>query len=132
MHKMLRCLLFIFLLLSLLCASGAYARDPAPVHTVDGEYIRGWLVIGPFFPDNLDKDFLADVSGEANINPRDGDIVTTADGSILTWKPYQSRRDIIDLLDAVGNHEQQVLEMLSKLFFRALPTSLVMQSDTMI
>ena len=36
----------------------------------DGKYIREWLVLGPFFPDDLDRDFLADAGGEANIQPR--------------------------------------------------------------
>jgi len=76
-----------------------------PSNSVNGEYIKGWLVLGPFFPDDLGKDFLADVGGEANINPKAGDTVMTADGKTLTWKRYQSNVDIINLLDAVGNHE---------------------------
>ncbi|MBM3239949.1 hypothetical protein FJZ31_26995 [Candidatus Poribacteria bacterium] len=50
-------------------ASAAHAQNPVPTHPVDGEYIQEWLVLGPFFPDDLEKDFLADVGGEANINP---------------------------------------------------------------
>ena len=84
-------------------------------HAIDGKYIREWLVLGPFFPDDLEKDFLADVGGEANIEPKKGDAVgfdmlrystqATADGKTLTWKRYESEKDVVDLLDAVGVHE---------------------------
>jgi len=74
-------------------------------HTIDGEYIREWLILGPFFPDDLHKDFLADAGGEASIEPKEGDTVTTADGKTLTWKRYESKGDIVNLLDAVGDHE---------------------------
>ena len=49
----------------------------AQTHAVEGEYIKEWLVLGPFFPDDLETDFLADVGGEANIEPEEGDTVTT-------------------------------------------------------
>ena len=74
-------------------------------HAIDGEYIREWLVLGPFFPDNLEKDFLADVGGEANIQPKEGDTVITVDGWILTWTRYVSEQDAVYLRDAVGNHQ---------------------------
>jgi hypothetical protein len=67
------------------------AQDDVPTHAADGEYLREWLVLGPFFPDDLDKDFLAGVGGEANVNPKAGDTVTTADGATLTWKRYKSQ-----------------------------------------
>jgi len=38
----------------------------SPIHQLDGEYIREWLVLGPFFPDDLKRDFLANAGGEAN------------------------------------------------------------------
>ena len=66
-------------------------------HMIDGEYIREWLILGPFFPDDLDKDFLADVGGEANIDPKKGDTATTTDGRTLTWKRYESRENVVDL-----------------------------------
>ena len=74
-------------------------------NAIDGEYVREWLVLGPFFPDDLETDFLADKSGEANIQPQEGDTVITSDGRTLTWKLYKSKEDIVDLLDAVGDHE---------------------------
>ena len=70
-------------------------------YTIDGKYIREWLILGPFFPDDLETDFLADAGGEANIDPKEGDTVTTADGRTLTWKRYESKEDIVSLLDAV-------------------------------
>ena len=47
------------------------------------------------------------MGGEANIEPIEGDTVTTEDGRILKWKRYKSKTDIIDLLDAVGAHEHE-------------------------
>jgi len=105
---MLRCLLFTYLLLSLLCASGVYAQNPAPVHAVDGEYIKEWLVIGPFFPDSLETDFLASVGGEANLIPEEGDTVSTEDERVLAWKRYTSEENSIDLLDAVGDYDKSI------------------------
>ena len=74
-------------------------------HTINGEYIKEWLILGPFFPDDLDKDFLADAGGEANIEPKESDVATTTDGRTLTWKRYESRGNVVDLLDAVGEYE---------------------------
>jgi len=75
------------------------------MHAIDGEYIREWLVLGPFFPNDLDSDFLANAGGEANVEPNEGDTVTTSDGKTLTWKRYESKEDTINLFDAVGNHQ---------------------------
>jgi len=86
----------------------AHAQNTVPTHPVDGEYINEWLVLGPFFPDSLEEDFLGSVGGEANIHPQEGDTVTTTEGRTLTWKRYQAKGSIIDLLHAVGNHEHAI------------------------
>lgn len=39
------------------------------------EYVKEWLVLGPFFPDDLETDFLADVGGEANMEPRESELL---------------------------------------------------------
>ena len=88
-----------------LVVSITHAQNAAPIHPVDGEYIKEWLVLGPFFPNDLEKDFLADVGGERDIDPREGDTVTAADGTTLTWKRYTNQRNFVDLPDAVGDHE---------------------------
>ncbi|MBN1482468.1 hypothetical protein EH223_10525 [candidate division KSB1 bacterium] len=75
------------------------------MHPVDEEYIKEWLVLRPFFPHDLQKNFLVDEDGEAHVNPKEGDIVVTAQGDALTWKRYQSPQSVVDLLDAVGNVE---------------------------
>ena len=80
-------------------------QEVVPLHIVDGEYIKEWLVIGPFIPDALATDFLADAGGEAQIAPNADDSVITQEGKRLTWKGYTTRGNIIDLIDAVGNHE---------------------------
>ena len=77
-------------------------KKNAPIHVVDGEYITEYLILGPFFPDVLSTDFLADIGGEANIEPKEGDTVATPDGKHLTWQRYESRTDVINLLAAFG------------------------------
>lgn len=69
-------------------------------------YIADWLTLGPFFPDDLNKDFLADVGGEENIEPREGDTVTRSDGTDLTWKRYKFISQWpINLMEAVGDYK---------------------------
>ncbi|MFQ6043640.1 MAG: carboxypeptidase-like regulatory domain-containing protein, partial [Candidatus Poribacteria bacterium] len=77
----------------------------AQTHTVDGDYIREWLALGPLFPNNLETDFLADVGGEANIQPQAGDTLITADGRELSWKRYVAKGNVVDIFDAVGDYE---------------------------
>ncbi len=74
----------IILILFILC--GLISPANAQTHAINGEYITEWLILGPFFPNDLETDFLADVGGEANIEPKEDDTVTTADGSpLLIW-----------------------------------------------
>lgn len=86
----------------------AQAQNDVPSHAIDGEYIKEWLVLGPFFPDDLEKDFLVDVGGEANIEPKEGDTFATAQGDTLTWKRYQTQGSLIELLHVVGSYEHAV------------------------
>ncbi len=95
----------LILLFAGILSGHTHAQNSVPPHPVNGEYIKEWLVLGPFFPADLEKDFLADVGGEANIHPKEGNTVATADGKTLTWKRYMSKGNIIDLLDAVGSYE---------------------------
>ncbi|MCH8981649.1 hypothetical protein IH922_06495, partial [candidate division KSB1 bacterium] len=95
-----------FVLFCLFMLQVAHAQNNVPIHPVDGEYIKEWLVLGPFFPDDLEKDFLVDGGGEANIEPKEGDTVVTAQGDTLTWKRYQSQSSIIALRQVVGHYEQ--------------------------
>jgi serine phosphatase RsbU (regulator of sigma subunit) len=94
-----------FVLFCLFMLPIAHAQNDVPIHPVDGEYITKWLVLGPFFPDDLEKDFLVDVGGEANIQPKEGDTVFTAKGDTLTWKRYQTQGSHIALSHAVGYYE---------------------------
>ncbi len=86
----------------------AHAQDRVPTHPVDGTFIKEWLVLGPFFPEDLETDFLASVNGEVLVNPKPGDTVTTADGKMLTWTVYRSKGNLFNLLHAVGNHREAV------------------------
>ena len=89
-------------------ASTAHAQNDVSTHPVDGQFIKEWLVLGPFFPRDLDTDFLAPAGGEADIDPREGDTIITSDNRTLVWKRYTTKRLGIDLLDAVGNHQNAV------------------------
>ncbi|MCY4553213.1 MAG: SpoIIE family protein phosphatase [Candidatus Poribacteria bacterium] len=86
----------------------AHAQDSVPTHPVDGTFIKEWLVLGPFFPEDLETDFLASANGEAAANPKPGDTVVTAEGETLTWTVHRSQENIVNLLDAVGNHQEAV------------------------
>ena len=86
----------------------AYAQDSVPTHPVDGTFIKEWLVLGPFFPEDLETDFLASANGEALVNPEPGDTVTTAEGKTLTWTVYRTEGNIINLKRAIGKHETAV------------------------
>jgi serine phosphatase RsbU (regulator of sigma subunit) len=85
--------------------SVSHAQIGVPAYQVDGRYITEWLVLGPFFPNDLDQDFLLDVGGEANIEPREGDTVLTFEGDTLIWKRHRTKQPIIDLLKVIGNHQ---------------------------
>ena len=88
--------------------STAHAQDWVPTHPADGTFIKEWLVLGPFFPDDLETDFLASVDGEVLANPKPGDKVTIAGRRMLTWTVYRSDGKLINLLHAVGNHQEAV------------------------
>ena len=104
-------LLFFMMLSFCICAISVSAQEigrtmfPLSADAGGTEYIREWLVLGPFFPGDLNTDFLLHVDGEANTNPKEGEIISTPDGRSLTWKRYESRKNTVDLLNAVGNHE---------------------------
>ena len=95
--------------------SVAHAQNRVPTSPVDGQYIKEWLVLGPFFPNDLDTDFLADAGGEAKVDPKVGDTVTTSDGKTLTWKPHTTKGNVIDLTGAVGDHENTTAYLFCRL-----------------
>ena len=100
-----RCWILVFLSLYV---TVAHAQDSVPTHPVDGTFIKEWLVLGPFFPEDLETDFLASANGEASANPKPGDTITTAEGKTLTWTVYRTEGNIIDLQRAIGKHEKAV------------------------
>ena len=51
-----RCWILVFLSLYVTIA---HAQDSVPTHPVDGTFIKEWLVLGPFFPEDFGGRFLA-------------------------------------------------------------------------
>jgi len=98
-------LIILLTLITALITPPAFAANHVVNSDVDGEYIKEWLVLGPFLPDNLETDLLADAGKEANIQPKEGDTIITKDGTTLTWKRYLSDEKSVNLIKAVGNYE---------------------------
>ena len=101
----LRCSILVFFFFYI---ATAHAQDNIPTHPVDGTFIKEWLVLGPFFPEDLETDFLASANGEALANPKPGDTVSTAEGKTLTWTVHRTEGNIINLQRAIGKHEETV------------------------
>jgi ligand-binding sensor domain-containing protein/signal transduction histidine kinase len=95
-----------WLISALLLASGAMAAHAAdkaaPVHNVDGAFVREWLVLGPFPSKILETDFLSEAGGEARVRPQEGDTVTRSDGTQLTWTRLRSGYDLVNLEKVLG------------------------------
>src|SRR5688572_23330207 len=78
------------------------ADTSAPVHNVDGSFVREWLVLGPIPSKEVEVDFLAEAGGEANVRPKEGDTVVTRDGTQFIWTRLRAKRDLVDLEQALG------------------------------
>jgi hypothetical protein len=61
------------------------AQNDVPIHSIDEETIKEWLLLGPFSANDLDEDFLVDVGGERTADPKEGDIVVSNQGYSLTF-----------------------------------------------
>ena len=91
------------ILISILCLF-IVCHSTGQVHNVDSNFIKDWLILGPFSGNDIDQDYLESIGGEANMAPKVGDTVKTAQGQTLTWNLYRSPGIIVDLLQAVGDH----------------------------
>ncbi len=83
--------------------------NPAPVHDVDGSFIREWLVLGPFPSRDLETDLLAEAGGETNVRPKEGDTVAMKDGTLLAWARLRSKQDLVSLDQALHVQEWAVV-----------------------
>jgi hypothetical protein len=97
----------------LLFTSTAVSQQLAPQKIVPGEWIKSWLICGPFplkeqkdpalsseHLDGFKTDYLIKAGGEKNLHVRAGDAVKFKNGS-AKWKIYNSIDSIIDLDNAV-------------------------------
>ncbi|HYE33336.1 MAG TPA: two-component regulator propeller domain-containing protein [Methylomirabilota bacterium] len=81
----------------MLAQTSMAAGNNAPITSIDGQFAREWLVLGPFPARDLNNDLLANAGGEAAARPREGDTVKTKEGGELAWKRVKSARDVVDL-----------------------------------
>ena len=49
----------------------------AQVNRIDGGFIKDSLILGPFFGNDIDQDYLRNVGGEANASLKVGDTIKT-------------------------------------------------------
>ena len=98
-------------LIPALCLFATY-HSTAQVNQIDGNFIKDWLILGSFSGRNIDQDYLKNVDGEANMNPKVGDTIKTAQGGTLTWSLYRSRiLSIFSLSTANGLGDNQVTDI---------------------
>ena len=62
---------------------------------MDGSFMKEWLILGPFSGNDIGQDYLASVGGEANVAPKAGDTVKTAQSKTLTWSLYRSSENVL-------------------------------------
>ena len=79
-----------YLILILALCLFAVCHSTAQVNQIDGGFMKEWLILGPFSGNDIDQDYLKNVSGEANAAPKAGDAVKTAQSQTLTWNLYRS------------------------------------------
>ncbi len=73
-------------------------------NSIDGGYLREWLILGPFPHSNSDHDYLKQASGEANVHPKAGDTFITSSGDTLSWIRYYQEGVETDFRQALGDH----------------------------
>ena len=66
------------ILISILCLF-IVCHSTGQVHNVDSNFIKDWLILGPFSGNNINQDFLSSIGGEANANPEIGNTAKTTD-----------------------------------------------------
>lgn len=112
-------ILFTFCLVgSVSLCSAQYVDDDDPA-VDDNGYIMSWLILDPFISDpvgssiSCEKDYFEDQGGEANIMPREGDVVTIAEtGSDHEWVRlnFADLKDMGQIPAAVGGNEFDILD----------------------
>ena len=70
---------------------------------------------GPFPTKQIEPDLLADVGGEANVRPKEGDTTTTKDGARLTWTRFRSKEDLVNLEQLFGIQQWSVVYLYCEL-----------------
>jgi signal transduction histidine kinase/ligand-binding sensor domain-containing protein len=73
------------LMLTGLQIASVFAQGGTPEHSLDGQFIREWLILGPIPAENLGKDFLEPAGRESGISPKEQDAIQIPEGD-FSWK----------------------------------------------
>jgi signal transduction histidine kinase/ligand-binding sensor domain-containing protein/DNA-binding response OmpR family regulator len=84
---------------------GRCAEGPAPVQIVDGTWVKEWLVLGPFPSRDSASAALSRAGVEPAVRPREGGSSPELGAPALVWKRYAAPGDHVNLLQAVGSHD---------------------------
>jgi hypothetical protein len=110
----------IFAAFCIVSISNTYAAeyvDDDDLKVDDNGYIMSWLILEPYIKDNIGatvsagKDYFEDQGGEANIMPREGDVVTIAEtGTEHEWVRlnFADLKDMGMISAAVGGNELDI------------------------
>ncbi len=99
----------IFIFLLVVTSSISYSQVYTLNSQVDSQFIKEWLILGPFSPNDLNRDFLFREGGEQNINPKEGDLITTSSGDNLFWKKYLSPQKNVNINTVIGECQDAIV-----------------------
>ncbi|MBC8230583.1 hypothetical protein H8E77_13630, partial [bacterium] len=98
-------LIFIVIPFCISCVTAWTQENGQVTVQLSDEYLTEWLLLGPFDGTDLEQDYLASVGGEADVQPKEDNTITTTDGKMLSWKRYASSTDTVNLTTGIGSHE---------------------------
>ncbi|MBM3210979.1 hypothetical protein FJZ33_02080, partial [Candidatus Poribacteria bacterium] len=77
-----------------------------PVDTINGKYIKDWLVLCPIFSDGIESEILAKTKD--SIELKEGKEVGTSDGRILKWKQYITKSGFVNLHEILDEQDSEI------------------------
>ena len=86
-------LIFSGLFQALLPAQGEHSTD---------NYLKDFLVVGHFSSSGINEPIFGPEVNEANLSPKEGDTISTADGKTHAWKRFLTESPVLDFTEALG------------------------------